>query len=226
MICLECRKELKSIAGTHLRSHGMTIKEYREKFGLSTPEPKEEPTGESIHDPNAVTNRLSQYEKKYFSEKFDMLFRQADMDPSLEGNIRDVVLGQIYILRAQSALNKVSQQMAEGFTSDKDIQLSKSLLMLIRDIQKQNLDTLNALNLTREKKMSQKRSVETTPSRITSAYERVVANLTKEQAFIEREDEFRAVNRLKVNLETLLREDASQDIDADLNAETSTLAHS
>jgi len=34
VICLECGKEFRQLSNAHLRSHGLTIKEYRKKWGL------------------------------------------------------------------------------------------------------------------------------------------------------------------------------------------------
>jgi len=35
VICLECGKEFKQITNRHLKSHGLTAKEYRKKWGFS-----------------------------------------------------------------------------------------------------------------------------------------------------------------------------------------------
>lgn len=39
VICLECGKEFKQITNRHLRSHGLTAKEYRKKWGFSARQP-------------------------------------------------------------------------------------------------------------------------------------------------------------------------------------------
>ncbi len=35
IICLECGKEFKQLSQAHLKSHGLTAKEYRKKYGFS-----------------------------------------------------------------------------------------------------------------------------------------------------------------------------------------------
>jgi predicted transcriptional regulator len=39
VICLECGKEFKQITNRHLKSHGLTAKEYRKKWGFSARQP-------------------------------------------------------------------------------------------------------------------------------------------------------------------------------------------
>lgn len=39
VICLECGQEFKMLSPKHLRSHGLTSKEYRKKFGFSARQP-------------------------------------------------------------------------------------------------------------------------------------------------------------------------------------------
>lgn len=36
VICLECGRDLRQLSNAHLRSHGLTVKEYRRKWGLPT----------------------------------------------------------------------------------------------------------------------------------------------------------------------------------------------
>ncbi len=39
VICLECGQEFKMLSPKHLRSHGLTSKEYRKKYGFSARQP-------------------------------------------------------------------------------------------------------------------------------------------------------------------------------------------
>ena len=39
IICLECGQEFKMLSPKHLKSHELTSKEYREKFGFSAQQP-------------------------------------------------------------------------------------------------------------------------------------------------------------------------------------------
>jgi len=39
IICLECGQEFKMLSPKHLRSHGLTAKEYRKKYGMSARQP-------------------------------------------------------------------------------------------------------------------------------------------------------------------------------------------
>ena len=39
IICLECGQEFKMLSPKHLRSHGLTAKEYRKKYGFSARQP-------------------------------------------------------------------------------------------------------------------------------------------------------------------------------------------
>ena len=39
VVCLECGQEFKMLSPKHLRSHGLTAKEYRKKYGFSARQP-------------------------------------------------------------------------------------------------------------------------------------------------------------------------------------------
>jgi Predicted transcriptional regulator len=39
VVCLECGQEFKMLSPKHLKSHGLTSKEYRKKYGLSARQP-------------------------------------------------------------------------------------------------------------------------------------------------------------------------------------------
>ena len=63
---------------------------------------------------------------------------------------------------------------------------------------------MDKMNLSREKRQQQKKAVETTPSRLISAYEDELRRMSPAERRVEREDEADAVRRFQKNLTTLL----------------------
>lgn len=208
--CLECGKELASLAA-HLRTHKMTKDEYLKKYpegdlgydigmitrGMKKPEPKERE-----NPVLKMMSTLSEDELAMYKERYEVLWKQADMDPALEPSIRDIVMAEIYVLRYQGELSKITQKIATNPTSI-DIQKAKTYQSLIKDTQEQTLKSLNALNLTREKKQALKKSPETTPSRIISNYILVHENMTPIELEKDKDDEQEALRRLNLNAKKL-----------------------
>lgn len=226
--CKECGKSDVKMLWSHLRkAHKMTSDEYRKKHGDQymgeagfKGKAKATIKEQSGYDPLAsITSKLSKKELEFYNKQFDVLYKQAEMDPAVEGHIRDIILGQIHCLRMQDALSKITHKMSINRATPADITASKQLTELIDKIQRQGLSLMESLNLTRQKKMAQKRSVETTPSRVISSYLQAISVLTQEQRNIEFGDENEALSRLNYNIKQLSRE-ASTEVDEELNVDS------
>lgn len=63
IVCLECGKEYRKIGGSHLKTHGMTDEEYREKYGI----PWSYPLASS-----ETSKRYSEFRKRYLSDPDNM----------------------------------------------------------------------------------------------------------------------------------------------------------
>jgi hypothetical protein len=226
--CLECiaetgsSKEFKTLV-THLPKHVLSVEDYRAKYGedvevgyviapktktVASPPPTADDILNALEmpvlDPNeVVTTSLDASEKKFFEQRYAFLMRSAEDDRALESQIRDIVMGEITLMRYQKELAKITGSLGTS-AGLKRLPDAKAIQTLIKELRTQNLADIKSLNLTREQKQAQRKSVETTPSRLLSRYAQFIAALTPEQLARQREDELEAAARFQVNLRRLL----------------------
>jgi len=146
---------------------------------------------------------LSNAENVNYKKRFDILFRQADFDPALEPGVRQIVMNEMIIERYQAYINAQTLKIRPG-DSIKNQNLSEAH-RVIKELSAQNLAAMNSMGLTREKKLAQKKHVETTPSRLVTAYAQEKQRLTPEERKRLQEDEDDAVRRFLHNEASLLQ---------------------
>lgn len=223
--CLECGKTYGALSA-HLRVHVMSLDDYRRKYpdaptgwtfgnlwkepveGESQPEaPREVVTAppDTSSPLDKVKDNLQASEKAEFEQRFQTLFEQADEDPALVAPIRDICLNEIYIIRYQRQLAKITSEHARpGAKSVKDqAAIIKTFNDLVKQTTEQNMRLMDSLNLTRAKKQAQRKTPESTPSRLIAGYERYLAAMSPDQLRRYNSDEEEAVRRLQRNLKAL-----------------------
>lgn len=218
-------REFKALSG-HLVKHAMSLDEYRQKWALKQNcDPSDIYVGWTVADspgyqarqanvgsgsPNTPAPTLATYnpvsgiaaslapsELEEYSSRFAILYKQADEDPALITHIRDIVLGEIYVSRYQDQIAQITTKMVRGKNWDaQDAIRLEALNKLVMQVQSQNLKTMSTLNLTREKKQKNQVSIESTPSRLVTAYERFLASLTPDQFERNEREEIESVSRL------------------------------
>lgn len=216
VLCLECNKEFKGLSGHVAKAHVISLDEYRRRHTqdgtgndvnvgwsiktISAPGAPTKPIPDSkeekrqAYDAQSNINaNLSVAEREIFTRRYALLFKQADEDEALSTHIRDIVLGEINVDRFQ---DQISQITFRSTLDPKDVQRLDILTKLVKQLQETNLRTMKSLNLTREQKQKAGMVVESTPSRLITAYERFVAGLTPEQLSREKRDEEESVARL------------------------------
>lgn len=225
--CLVCERPLKSVAA-HLRIvHKMSVDEYKAwaKEHLNI-EPDQIDLGWTLgkggfkggpteraaealkyrkehNDPvNEQFETLSKAETANYKKRYNILFRQADFDPALEPGVRQIVMNEMIIERYQAYINAQTMKIRPG-DSVKNANLGEAH-RVIKELGVQNLALMNSMGLTREKKLAQKKHVETTPSRLVTAYTQELQRLTPEERKRLQEDEDDAVRRFLHNEASLL----------------------
>lgn len=212
--CAECGKEFGTITA-HVRVHGLNKVTYKQKYPdadwgfdaseIHKPEYKAERERKINASPvQKMMDSLNADELQMYNERYEVLWKQADMDPALAPSIRDIVMSEIYVLRYQAELSKVTKKIAQA-PNGPDVSRAQTYQKLIKETQDQTLKALTALNLTRERKQALKKSPETTPSRLISAYKLTLENMTPLELEKQREDERDVVDRLRRNQEELLK---------------------
>lgn len=239
--CLVCDRPLKAVA-VHLRKiHNMSVDEYKawakakglpepdlgwtlRKGGFGGGNPTQmRKMSDKYHserggDPvEKQFDTLSPAETKNFKKRFDILFRQADFDPALEPGVKQIVMNEMIIERYQAYINHQTIRMRPG-DAIKNANVDTAH-RVIKELVAQNLAQMNSMGLTREKKLAQKKHVETTPSRLVTAYAQELQRLTPEERKRLQEDEDDAVRRFIYNEASLLElvpasaiEDEDEDI--------------
>lgn len=228
--CLLCLQELKSLA-VHLKVvHNVTVAQYRERFGadvsvgwtLKGNKHKEELSQAKIErggtlppsqQPPPKADRTPE-EEQYFKERFATLNREAGYDPTVEYVIRQIVHTEILTDRYQKMLNRIT--MTPTKMQDTDL---KTYVDIIEKLNKQHMSLMDKMSLSREKRLAAKKSVETTPSRLVTAYAEELSRMTEAERRVQLEDERDAVRRFHHNqaalLEILPRSASGKDEDED-----------
>jgi len=140
-------------------------------------------------------------EEKYAAERFTTLEREAGYDPTVVFVIQQIVNTEILSRRYQAALAKETLSSSALATSERKLD---SLIKANDTLNKTHMALMDKMNLSREKRQQQKKAVETTPSRLISAYEDELRRMSPAERRVEREDEADAVRRFQKNLTTLL----------------------
>ncbi len=218
--CLECNpvKHFKAISG-HIQVHHMNLADYRKKYtqdgtgddvavgwtvnARSDPNwvpgvaPADTNEGVKKYDPLSLAKEhLSKYEQKYLADRHTVLFRQVEEDPALISIIRDIVMGEINLIRLQEQQAKLTARFVKSpFRSQEGVTLG-AIGRLIKDTQETNLKLLQSMAVTRVEKQKAKKVVESTPSRYVSAYERILGNLSSAQVLRAKQEEDAACERL------------------------------
>lgn len=143
-----------------------------------------------------LLDNLSPAEKRYFTQRFKVMFEQADQDTVLEPTIRNIILNDLTIARLQS---KIQESFAEDNFSEID-----KIQRAINSIQEKNLAALDSLNLTKAKKDALNKSPESTPSRLIAGFALAVSMMTTAEREKNKRDIEEAMGRLKRNWESLL----------------------
>jgi hypothetical protein len=214
--CLECGVKKKSLP-RHVSIHGLTLNQYKEKHGADTPvghvlntyiprnvAPKVDPVPQmsesGTSDPlDFITEGMSDAEKFIFRSRYKTLWQQSSEDPVLETSIRDIAFNEIVAMRLQRQLQVLS------LSAKADPLARKTLTETLDKIQRANLNNLDKLNLTKEKKDQLNKSPETTPSRIITAMALAMSTMTFSErgSFSKEVDE--AFKRLSDNRNDLLK---------------------
>jgi hypothetical protein len=225
-------KEFKTLV-SHLYKHVLSVADYRAKYGDEVEigysvnnNPKviamntasaagTKSVAQSVEDildsieipdldPNdVVTASMDTTERKFFQSRYDFLMRSAEDDRALESQIRDIVMGEITLMRYQKELAKITGALGSPMGL-KRLPDAKALQTLIKELRQSNLSDIKSLNLTREQKQAQRKSPETTPSRLMSRYSQYMAALNPDLLSRAREDELEAASRFWSNLKRLL----------------------
>ena len=222
--CYVCG-DLKKSLQVHIRKmHQMSVEEYKQfcdsnghpfdigytlaKIGFkgdhNTPEFKsaKDKIRKAIDPVSIQMDTLSNSEEEYFDKRFDILFRQADFDPALEPAVRQIVMNEINLERYQAFINQKTRKLYNATTQSKDLEAAHRVIDRLNE---QNLKLMSSMGLTRKDKLSQKKHVETTPSRLITAYMEELKRLTPEERRREQEDEEDAVRRFVHNESELLK---------------------
>lgn len=239
--CLICH-EMKKALGAHLRSkHNLSTDEYKEwakanghgevdlgwtlaKAGIQRGgDPKAmqaQARAYHVRVQDPVTEQfetLSEAEKQNFKKRFDILFHQADYDPALEPGVKQIVMNEMVVERYQAYINAHTLKIKPGDSlANKNLDTAHRVIKQLID---QNLAQMSSMGLTREKKLAQKKHVETTPSRLITAYAQELQRLTPEERKRLQEDEDDAVRRFIHNQAALLElvpASATEDDDEDI----------
>lgn len=139
---------------------------------------------------------LTAQEKKYFQQRFEIMFEQADRDPVLEPTIRNIILNDLTISRLQ---RKIQDEFAQD-----NFQNVEKVQRAINAIQEKNLAALDSLNLTKAKKDALNKSPESTPSRLIAGFALAVSMMTQPEREKNKRDIEEAMDRLKKNWTNLL----------------------
>lgn len=231
VLCLECNKEFRGLAGHVSKAHVMSLGDYKKIHTLDgtgndvyvgwtlADAPSRMGTNaasaaRSIAAPPSqqgsgydaglmIQSNLSTAEAEQYERRYTLLFKQADEDEALQSHIIDIVLGEINVARYQHQISTITSRLTSGTFSDKDTDRLDTLTNLVKKTQETNLKMMDSLNLTRSKKQKTQVSIETTPSRFCSAYEKFILGLTPEQMAREMRDEKESVDRLNAKAKEL-----------------------
>lgn len=225
--CLECSKEYKSLI-SHLHTHSLTVDQYKQKY-LDPVTGAEPEIGSNVNDRKSAPKKaekpvkhhapelglakgldLASDEKRFYEERFSTLFIQADEDPALRSCIHELVLGEIFVSRYQKQINKISNDLlVSPLIANTD--LLETLDKRVKDTQKHNLNLMDSLNLTRKAKKSTKQTVQSTPSKLATAWQIFAKNFPPEQAARHELEVLEASKLIMHNLEEIKKAIGKQD---------------
>lgn len=222
--CLEpgCGKRYKALAG-HVFAHKMSLNEYRMRH-TQDGTGEDVPVGWTVNQAPVSVNKSTQTasdieqgsqqltssaranknltarEVEYFEQRYKTLFYQADEDPALESTVGNIVLNEIHIDRYNDKIGSITKNMHGMGFKPQDGQTLNALSKLSKDLQDTNLKLMQSLNITREQKQKSKRVIESTPSRLVSAFELFQKNSSAELIQRTNQEMDDAAGRMRRNL--------------------------
>jgi hypothetical protein len=215
--CKICGRFLKSLA-VHLKAvHNVTVADYRQQFpgasigviGVQGHGPVKGQTREEFLEvrknkkdaPMSMVNTMSTEEKEYSETRFNVLNRESGYDPTVTFVIRQIVQFEILLNRYQQKVNDMTFDH-RGVVNKAD-ELQK-MVAVIEKLTKQHTSLMDVMNLSRKNRDAQKKQLETTPSRIITAFQREVDRFNPSERRALDEDILDAVRRSQHNQSELL----------------------
>ena len=210
--CFVCNKQFKSLPA-HLRhTHAMSVPEYQDyckkrgevaDLGYTVRDErakaKAQRSKEISERKNAINPlpTLTKEEQQFYKEKYKILWEASNEDPVLQSTIHEVVMNQLFIRRYQLQLQNVGAK-----ANPRDLVLMHEM---VNKLQKQTLELLASLNLTKERRDALNKSPESTPSRLVSGLAFAIANMTPTEQAKNEKDMAEAMDRLRKHTEELLQ---------------------